>query len=359
QGSFVPFALTHNQRSAALMADAQYAAWGATGLVNYLDTLSAAQLPAVLGSLSGEQHTHGQSMARRLGTQFNSLLLSRLDDADGEHSHGWNFWLKGLGGFGGLDSDGNADRADNHSGGFALGADTRLGDRAVLGVAASYVRSNVDAVTANLDMDSYQLSGYGKWHRDGNYVKGTLGAGFHQTGSRRTVLSDSASANYGSSTAGTALEAGRNIALLETATLTPYAGMQYLHLNRNNFTETGSNLANLKVREADEDSFRTLLGARLSQVVKAGWGMSIQPSLHAAWVYEHGDRVSRLAADFAAAPAAVYRVNGPQLDRSRAAVGADLVTRFSETAQLNVAYNAELAKSDDWHTLSATFEYRW
>ena len=106
------------------MVDAQYAAWGATGLVNYLDTLSAAQLPAVLGSLSGEQHTHGQSMARRLGTQFNSLLLSRLDDADGERSHGWNFWLKGLGGFGGLDSDGNAGRADNHSGGFALGADT-------------------------------------------------------------------------------------------------------------------------------------------------------------------------------------------------------------------------------------------
>ena len=169
------------------------------------------------------------------------------------------------------------------------------------------------------------------------------------------MLSDSASANYGNTTAGTALEAGRNIALLETATLTPYAGMQYLHLNRTGFTETGSDLANLKVREADEDSFRTLLGARLSQIVKTGWGVSLQPSLHAAWVHEHGDRVSRMAADFAAAPAAVYRVNGPQLDRSRAAVGADLVTRFSETAQLNVAYNAELARSDDWHTLVGDF----
>ncbi len=359
QGSFVPFALTHNQRSAASMVDAQYAAWGATGLVNYLDTLSAAQLPTVLGSLSGEQHTHGQSMARRLGTQFNSLLLSRLDAVDAERTHGWNFWLKGLGGFGRVDSDGNAGRADNNSGGFALGADTELNDHALLGAAASYVHSNVDAVTANLGMDSYQLSGYAKWHRDDNYIKGTLGAGFHQTGSRRTVFEDSASANYGSTTAGTALEAGRNVALLEHTTLTPYAGMQYQHLNRNGFTETGSDLANLKVREANEDSFRTLLGARLSQTVKTGWGVSIQPSLHAAWVHEHGDRVSRMAADFAAAPAAVYRVNGPSLDRSRAAVGAGLVTQFSKTAQLNVAYNAELARSDNWHTLSATFEYRW
>jgi len=359
QGSFVPFALTHNQRSAALMLDSQYAAWGATRLINRLDTLSAAQLPGVLNSLSGEQHTHGQSMARRLGTQFNSLLLSRLDAVDGERTHGWNFWLKGLGGFGRLDADGNAGRSNNNSGGFAMGADTELNDHAVLGAAASYTSSNVDTITANLGMDSYQLSGYGKWHRDDNYIKGTLGAGFHQTDSRRTVFEDSASASYGSATAGTALEAGRNVALLEHTTLTPYAGMQYQHLNRNNFTETGSDLANLKVREADEDSFRTLLGARLSQIVKTGWGVSIQPSLHAAWVQEHGDRISRMAADFAAAPAAVYRVNGPQLDRSRAAVGAGLVTQFSKTAQLNVAYNAELAKSDNWHTLSATFEYRW
>ena len=81
--------------------------------------------------------------------------------------------------------------------------------------------------------------------------------------------------------------------------------------------------------------------------------------LHAAWVRENGDSFSRLSADFAAAPATAYSVNGPKLERNRAAVGADLVTHFSETAQLNVAYNAELAKSDNWHTLSATFEYRW
>ncbi|MDO9268513.1 MAG: autotransporter-associated beta strand repeat-containing protein [Methylobacter sp.] len=359
QGSFMPFALTHNQWSVASMLDAQYAAWGATGLINRLDTLSAAQLPAVLASLSGEQHAHGQFMARRAGMQFNDLLLSRLDDVDGERAHGWHFWLKGLGGFGSVDGDGNAGRADNHSGGFALGADTELGDHAVLGAAAGYARSHVDAVTANLGMDSYQLSSYAKWQRDGNYIKGTVVGGFHQTDSRRTVFENNASADYDSTTAGTALEAGRNIALLETATLTPYAGLQYLHLNRDGFTETGSDLANLNVREANEDSFRTLLGARLSQIVKAGWGVSIQPMLHAAWVRENADRFSRLSADFAAAPATAYGVDGPKLERNRAAVGADLVTHFSETAQLNVAYNAELAKSDNWHTLSATFEYRW
>jgi fibronectin-binding autotransporter adhesin len=359
QGSFVPFALTHNQQAVASMLDAQYAAWDATGLINRLDTLSAAQLPAVLASLSGEQHAHGQFMSRRVGMQFNDLLLSRLNDVDGERSHGWHFWMKGLGGFGAIEGDGNAGRADNHSGGFAMGADTGLGERATLGAAVSYVRSNVDAVTANLGMDSYQLSSYGKWQRDGNYLKGTVTGGLHQTDSRRTVFENSAAADYDSSTAGTALEAGRHIALPGAATLTPYAGMQYLHLNRDGFSETGSALANLNVREANEDSFRTLLGARLSQVVKAGWGVSIQPMLHAAWVRENADSFSRLSADFAAAPAAAYSVYGPKLERNRAAVGADLVTRFSETAQLNVAYNAELAKSDDWHTLSATFEYRW
>jgi fibronectin-binding autotransporter adhesin len=359
QGSFVPFALTHNQQAVASMLDAQYAAWGATGLINRLDTLSAAQLPAVLGSLSGEQHAHGQFMARRVGMQFNDLLLSRLNDVDGERSHGWHFWMKGLGGFGAIEGDGNAGRADNHSGGFAMGADTGLGEHATLGAAVSYARSNVDAVTANLGMDSYQLSSYAKWQRNGNYLEGTVTGGLHQTDSRRTVFENSAAADYDSSTAGTALEAGRHIALPGTATLTPYAGLQYLHLNRDGFSETGSALANLNVREANEDSFRTLLGARLSQVVKAGWGVSIQPMLHAAWVRENADSFSWLSADFAAAPAAAYSVYGPKLERNRAAVGADLVTRFSETAQLNVAYNAELAKSDDWHTLSATFEYRW
>jgi hypothetical protein len=38
QGSFMPFALTQNQRSVASTLDAQYAAQGSTRLINHLDT---------------------------------------------------------------------------------------------------------------------------------------------------------------------------------------------------------------------------------------------------------------------------------------------------------------------------------
>lgn len=93
--------------------------------------------------------------------------------------------------------------------------------------------------------------------------------------------------------------------------------------------------------------------------MKTDLGVTLQPSLHAAWVREHGDSHSRLAADFAAAPSITYRADGPKLGRNRAAVGAGLAAHFNDAAQLNVAYDAELAGSDNWHAFSATFLYRW
>ena len=155
------------------------------------------------------------------------------------------------------------------------------------------------------------------------------------------------------------MEMGKAIALTAAVTLVPYAGLSYLHSERDGFTETGAGSANLSVGDASEDSLRSTLGLRLSRAITTRDNHRITPYLDAAYVREYLDSVSRLDAGFSVVPAAVFRIDGSDLDRDRMQLGAGVYGQWNDNTTLQLGYAGELAGSDQQHTVAGTVSYRW
>ena len=367
-------------------------------IVSDILVLSAAGAQQAFDSLSGVQHTHGQVITQGLSQRFLQLLFNRgrqnpntqlasnvqgFDPMQGyllaENSNNWQtadasssqygsavtergWWLQGFGGFGDIDTTTNASGADYDTIGLAFGVDTEWRDM-VLGVAGSYASSDADTFGGNLDIDSYQMAGYGRWQQDAIYMNAAIGFGYHQTDSSRAVVvgatSSTATSDYDSYNVGAAFEVGKDYALSRATTFTPYVGIEYSHFSRDDFTETGAGTANLSVDDEDQDSLRSKLGLRLSHDITTQQDKRITPYVDVAYVREYMDSVSRLDAGFTTVPNDLFRVDGVELDRDRLQLGAGITGQLNETTTLNVAYNGELAGSDDNHSFSATVRFVW
>lgn len=382
--------LTPNQRQVAAGLDQFSTSGQAADLIGALNMLSAQELPAAIGSLTGEQHTHMQTLAFQVSREFQRLLSARLGGdaaalagqdnlmlaayegaagsdagraglyAEGRPARGW--WVRGHGGFGDIDDTDSVEGADYHSAGLVIGADTRLVNQLVAGAAVGYTRTDADTAAGNLDVDSYLLAGYGGWQDRNVYLRGTAGLAYHDTAANRRVafggFDRTAEADYEGWTATASAEGGRAYAL-EGFTATPFIGLEYTHLRRDGFTESGAGGANLRVDSERQDSLRSVLGARLMFAPRAIRGLQVSPAIEAAWVHEYLDDDARIDVGFAATTASDFRIRGPELDRDRARLGAGLVAQLARNTRLRVGYLGEIAGSDDHHAFNATLQMKW
>jgi outer membrane autotransporter protein len=349
----------------------------------FLDIDSA---QSALDSLGGVQHTHAQGLMLGHHQQFLQLLFNRtgfnpntqfafqpMQDPMTAYTTGMNagdtlpqgrgWWLQGLGRFGEFDDTSNATGADYHSAGVAFGIDTKWRDW-VVGLAGNYLRSDANTFGGDLEVDSFQGAVYaGREFNDGIYMNAAVGVGYHDTDAERTVsvgtLSGQASADYDALTAGVGVEVGRAFELTPQTTLTPYAGIEYTHTNREGFTESGAGVMNLSVNDEDHNSLRTTLGFRVSEEITTGSNMRIKPYAYVAYVREHLDTEATMEAGFSGVPSSTFRIEGTDLDRDRAQVGAGISGQVNERLSFNLGYTGEIAGSDDHHGFSATVGYTW
>lgn len=358
-------------------------------IVNNITALSDAAAQQAYDSLSGVQHTQNQVVINKLDQQFQRLLFNHSSQGASEfttrkmssmksvqvadNSDSWqhylteslstnqpHWWMQGLGGFGSIDSSANASGADYQSGGFAVGMDTTWHDYLV-GFAGSYVHTNVDSFAGDSDVDSFQTGAFARWEENNIYINTSLGLGIHNVDATRTVTVgtsvNTATSDYDSVNLSAALESGKYIKLDETTTFTPYAGINYSHSTRDDFSERGADIANLNVNKQDEDSLRSALGFRLSRDLQTSNHTMITPALNLAYVREFLDDTAELEANFAGAPTANFKVDGSELDRNRLVMGVSLTGQLNEHTTLNIGYNGEIAGSDDHHSVAATIKF--
>ena len=382
--------LTRNQGSVAANLNGLVSSGRATELFDALNMLPAEQLADAYDSLSGVQHSHSLPQAMRASRQFTQVIGERLgwggsntNTADasrlgivqlaynGDDMAGLleapkpseAFWLRALGGFGDIDSDGNGAGADYRSSGVALGHDRQVRSDLLAGVAFGYTRSDVDMHAGGSDIDSYQLAVYGRQQGDNTYLDATLGLGHHRINSARAVqftgFSGTARADYRIHELGLSLEAGRYYALSDTHRLTPFAGLQYGHYRQNGFSESGAGDANLRFDDARMDSLRSVVGARINSVLRSSGGMRFDTTAGLAWVHEHLDSEASLNPAFAVNGNVPFTVDGPAADRDRAQASLGVSAQLSKRTQLDLAYHGEFADSEQQHGVAATFRVRW
>jgi autotransporter-associated beta strand protein/T5SS/PEP-CTERM-associated repeat protein len=398
QGSFAKFAeaanLTPNQRAVAAGLDSAAGDHRANSLFNYLDYRTFAKLPADFGKISPDALTsiftlgtsldqvQSQNIQRRTddlrsgASGFNAANLSVNGDGpsfsggfdittgvagpsgdDGKEvkeskemkevaptDNRWGAFLSGTGEWVSVGDTNNARGYNLESGGFTLGVDYKVCPNFAIGLMAGYTGTTSDlADGGRIYVNGGKIGLYGTTYVGGWYADIAAIGGYSSYDTRRSGLQGDP---HGSP------DGGDFNALFGTGydfkkgglTFGPTASFNYTYTGINGYNESGS-LAPLNIHGGDGESLRTAFGFKASYDWKVG-GIVIKPELSAAWQHEFGDAVYSLDSSFANGAGGAFTVNGPQLGRDSALLGAGFAIQCSERCSTYFYYDGELGRKN-------------
>lgn len=198
-----------------------------------------------------------------------------------------NLWGLGFGLGGATQFDGNAYGYDQSFGGTMVGVD-RVRGKSRLGAFLSYGEGYISSDLQERSKSKEVLAGF-YFHRkvDGGYFLATGSLGNTRYDTKRTISFMAREArNKHDAFVGTAYaERGLNMKT-SFGKLQPFVGLQYVGNQQDSFTEHGAGSLNLKGDRNDADSFRSVLGARLSSKARRVNDGRLSFNGSAVWMHE-------------------------------------------------------------------------
>ncbi len=231
--------------------------------------------------------------------------------------------------------------------GIAIGADTLVSDAGIIGAAVSYANTDLDLedfrVGDGSEINSYQLTGYGTRNFGPCYLEGMVAYARHQyENARNTGIAGIANADFDASQYGARVTAGYPITIRDTVTVTPLAGIETDHLKQDGYTEQSGGALALHVEEQSATRLRSVIGVKLATALTLHNGVTVTPSLHAAWRHEFKDQGVDTTATFTGGGAA-FTTPGQDLARNRYNIGAEVSFQQTERFSLSVQLDGDWA----------------
>ncbi|MFG1465914.1 autotransporter-associated beta strand repeat-containing protein [Xanthobacter sp. DSM 24535] len=271
-------------------------------------------------------------------------------------------WAQAIGAWGRIDGDGNAATLDSSVGGFISGFDVTFANTWRLGLAAGYTQTSldVDARNSSASIDNVHLALYGGTQRGPWGLRGGAAYTWHQLDTTRSVtfpgFAELAIADYDAATAQLFGEVGYAITL-GSAALEPFAGVAYVNLHTDSFTETGG-VAALGTAGQSLDATFTTLGLRGSALLGVANGMAVTARGTLGWQHAFGDVTPELTFAFASG-GVPFTIAGVPIARDAAVVEAGLDVAVSADAKLGIAYSGQLADDAYDHGVRGNFVLRF
>ncbi|ETN82860.1 outer membrane insertion signal domain protein [Necator americanus] len=141
-----------------------------------------------------------------------------------------------------------------------------------------------------------------------------------------------------------------------SATLTPKAGIQYVHLSEGAFTDTGAGAFNLSADGRSADSFQPYFGFAVSQLFTTRSGTEITPELRLGYAYETLSSTRGL--NVIAVDGTAFPVTGIAPSRNQLIAGLGVTITAAPNLSFYASYDAILPVGN---TRSQTFQagLRW
>ena len=229
-------------------------------------------------------------------------------------SSGTTFWAQGMGGWGKVNGNSNVAGTTGNFAGVLSGADMRLANNWLVGVALGYTGSNTNmsALMSSAQVDTGLVAGYagtsfGAWNLR---LGGTYGINAVST-TRQIAFPgfmDRDTARFNAGTGQVFGELGYGTAIHMVA-IEPFGGLAYVHLNTGGFTESGGASA-LAAAAATQDTGYSSLGLRAAAACPLWNGMMLIPRASVAWQYAFGETNPATSLAFC-------RYSGLELQRDR------------------------------------------
>jgi outer membrane autotransporter protein len=268
------------------------------------------------------------------------------DDIGPAYSDSLTFWTRGLGSWGEFNGNGNAATARRTLGGFVSGMDAKVGDGWRAGLATGYMQSNINvgARASSADVDGYILAAYGGGTAGPFALRSGAAWTWNTIDSSRSVMFpgfyERELAGYSATTGQLFAEAAYPM-LTEHGPLEPFAGLAWVHVGSDGFTESGPTAA-LTSSNASEDAGFSTLGIRAATTPQPAWGITVTPRGSIAWQHAFGDLNPTQAFAFAS-NAIAFGISGVPVVQDSALIDAGFDFALGSDAFLSVSYVGQLA----------------
>ncbi|RBP44412.1 uncharacterized protein YhjY with autotransporter beta-barrel domain [Roseimicrobium gellanilyticum] len=360
-----------------LLTEEHYPAAFAAIMPGYYET---ALTTAIELSHSQGQLLHQQLSARRLGTRTQSATASatpsqvpavggkgakhvQAPQVAAAYEPRWNAWVLGSGMFseGGLSL---TPGEDFESGTYLAGADYALSEHVSVGLFAGYQEGWSDYDHGgDLDLDSVRFGAYATVDLGGFYAHGVVGGGSTDYDVQRSIRWATLNRSARSDTDGTEF-----FTMLGTGydfhagpfTFGPSLSVQYTKVELDGFTERGAGSLSLDVRDAEEESLRSYLGARVACTFQLSDEVVLIPEVRAFWQHEfmQGGESIHATLDGGNGPAFNYITETPDKDAIYAGVGVNAL--FGDHFSTSLYYHANFGRNEDAeHTISLNVNWKF
>ena len=205
-------------------------------------------------------------------------------------------------------------------------------------------------VERTLDVNSYQLTGYGDYTTDRFYVEGAVSAAWNKNDPSRTVLGRTATSTYNGQQYSAQLGAGMPLSFGQHY-VTPTVGMSWSLATADDYTETGAGALGLKISTDDVQTLTTSAGARWHRAFALGKG-SLTPVVRAGVSYDILGQESVATGTYTGGGAS-FKTTGAEVQQLAANVGGG-VTYQSNNWTLGTNVDAQI--KSQYFGLSATVQ---
>ncbi|AZF40375.1 hypothetical protein C4J87_0183 [Pseudomonas sp. R1-43-08] len=204
---------------------------------------TAQQLAQLADQLTPDVNRGALDVALSGQTVVNGAIFNRLTDQRESHQVG-GVWVQGLSSNMDQDGRGGNNGYSANSSGMAVGVDGRVNDTTTLGVAYSYLNSNIHSDLGNkTDVEGHALSLYGNWALQNWFVDGSLSYGHNENDSKRHVAGTTAKGSYDSNVLAASVIGGYSFKPSQAVVIEPRVAARYANVRMDGFTEKGSSAA--------------------------------------------------------------------------------------------------------------------
>jgi len=229
------------------------------------------------------------------------------------------------------------------------GVDYRFNDKLAIGALFSYTHTNahLDDVGSTAQLQGYIPGIYASYFGEHAYADGLLSYGRNSYSAERHIAFDGFERTAQSATRGHQVIANLSSGLSYAAgawRLGPTAGVQYVQLKIDGFTESGADAVDLVLPDQKSESLQSRLGGRLSRSFKLG-RTPLNSGIRAAWQHEYRDDSRAISAAFNERALGTFTVQTTAPQRDSALAGLTLSAQVSKALTLSLDYDVQTGQS--------------
>ena len=159
--------------------------------------------------------------------------------------------------------------------GGVVGFDSLINDETALGLALSYIKTDIKHKDKNAGdktkADSFIVSAYGTYEITKEWFVQSVATFGHSKIKNREIRTEFGAANiaaadYNATSWGAEILTGYNQKIRDNVMFTPLFGLEFNRANGINYKETGTNTQNLAINRGSTNQLEAILGARISAV---------------------------------------------------------------------------------------------